>query len=416
MALPASPRPAIRDPEHLNDAIRLTSRSTWILLATFCLCMAAIVAWSFLGRLSFHAIGMGVVLRDRSQVSDAVAWTNGTVTRIHVNVDDKVAAGDTLVSVRLDEVEARHAQAIKQLDAQRAELERYDKTSQAEIKRRQQDLDQQLTSLQQSITDSQQNLAILQRMYNDASNELQRGLGTRSAMQSSFDRLTTVQQQLREMADKLSTLKTQQVEFEDQVARNLAQLRMQVISAETAARDLEAQLKVGSTIVSPADGTVAEVTTQLNTTVTLGAKLVVVQTRTDVQKLVVHAYLPIDQGKRVSPGMAATVTPTSIDQQIYGSIRGTVTRVSDLPMSKQGLQAVLGDETMAAQMIAKGSPIEVRIELAADPTTASGLQWTSSSGPPSRVTPGTTVSSRIVYERVAPIALVLPVVETWTHQ
>jgi HlyD family secretion protein len=413
------PHPAdahrLRDPEHLNDAIRLTSRSTWILLVTLVLCIGVILAWGFFGRLSFHALGQGVVLRDRSAVSEAVAWTNGTVLKIHADVGQRVAVGDPLVSIRLDEVEERYVQAKKKHDAQQAELDRYDGASRSDITLRQKDLDQELKSLEDGVAGAQQNLAILQRMYTDASSDLARGLGTRATMQSAFDRLTTVQQNMRQMTDKLSSLKTQQIEFENSVTKTVAQLRMQVISAEAEVRDLEVQLRVGSTIRSPAAGTVSAVTTQLNATVTTGKQLAVIQSRTDVETLVVHAYLPIDQGKRVAAGMAAQVTPTSIDQQIYGSIRGRVLSVSDLPMSREALLAVLGDATLVSQMIRSGAPIEVQIALEADPNTASGLRWTSSTGPPSRVTPGTTVTSRIVYEQMAPIALILPIVETWTH-
>ena len=410
----AGPR-TMRDPEHLNEAIRLTSRSTWILLATLGLCVAGVAAWGFFGRLTFHAKGPGVILLDNSVVSNVVARAGGTVTHIHVKLWQPVRDGDVLVTVKLDETLERRDQARKTLAAQIAERDRYAAVSRDDIARRKADVDQQQKSLQASLAETDKNLEILHRLYTDAVALLARGLTTLSAMQSVFDRLTTVEQNRREMIDRTSTIVTSQIEFEDNIARNIADLRMRVITAEATLADLDVQLAVGATIRSPVTGSVSEITTQVNSTVSTGLKLVVVEAAGATKSLLVHGYLPNDQGKRVIAGMAAQVIPTSVDQQIYGSIRGTVTRVSGLPMSREGLLAVLGDDALVSQMMIGGAPIEIEIALESDPTTVSGLRWTSSVGPPSKVTPGTTAAANIIFSSVRPIELVLPILETWTH-
>lgn len=406
----------MRDPEHLNDAIRLTSRSTWILLSALALCVAGIVAWGFLGRLSFHAKGEGVILLDRSMVADVVARAGGTIQTIHVTTGQKVTEGQVLVSVKLDEIAERLQQAQIALKAQRAEYARYDSASQADIKRRQQDLDEEIRSLTASLAESEKSRSMLDKLYNDYVMEVQRGLATREQMQATFDRLNSVRQSIREMNDRMATQKTQQIEFEDQVARTLANMRMQVIDAESRVKDLQVQFDIGSSIRSPVAGTVSEITTQLNATVASGMKLVVVESGTTAAPtMIVHAYLPIDQGKRVAVGMPAEIAPSSIDERIYGSIRGQVVKVSSLPMSREGLLAVLGDEALVSTMMSHGAPIEIEITLERDPQTADGLRWSSFASPPTPVTPGTTASAKVVVDRVAPITLVLPIVETWTH-
>jgi HlyD family secretion protein len=405
----------LHDPEHLNEAIRLTARSTWILLAALGLCVAAVIAWGFLGRLDFHAQGQGVLLLDRSEVANVVARAGGTVSTIRVVPGQRVAAGDVLASVRLDEIAERRDQAKVALDAQRRELDKYRATSAADVTRRKADLDLLVKSLQADLAEADKNRAMLQKLYDDYVVEVQHGLATREQMQATFDRLNDVQQSIRQMTDKLSTSKTQQIEFEDEVARNISDLSMKVIEAKSRYDDLQVQFDVGSTIRSPVAGTVSEITTQLNQTVTAGDKLMVVESGTSARSLVAHAYMPIDQGKRVAVGMPAQISPTSIDDRIYGSIRGTVSSVSTLPMSRDGLMAVLGDPALVATMMAGGAPIEIEITLDADPRTADGLSWTSSVSPPTPVTAGTTVVSKVVVDRVSPVSLILPIAETWTH-
>jgi HlyD family secretion protein len=317
--------------------------------------------------------------------------------------------------VKLDEIVERRAQAVIALDAQRKEFDRYQATSQADVQRRKQDLEQEIRSLTASLAESEKSREMLDKLYNDYVVEVQRGLATREQMQATFDRLNNVRQSIREMTDRIATQKTQQIEFEDQVARNLSDLRMKVIDAESRVKDLDVQFDVGSAIRSPAAGIVTEITTQLNATVSSGMKLVVIESGTGGRTMIVHAYLPIDQGKRVAAGMPAEVSPSSIDERIYGSIRGRVAKVSSLPMSREGLLAVLGDEALVATMMKTGAPIEVEITLDRDPGTADGLRWSSFATPPTPVTPGTTATAKVVVDRVAPVTLVLPIVETWTH-
>lgn len=405
----------VRDPEHLNEAIRLTSRSTWILLTALAFCAAGMVTWGIAGRLAFHAKGPGVILLDRSVVADVVARAGGTVTLIHKSPGDQVAIGDLLVTVGLDELDARLKQAKVALDAQRDVLDKYAKSSAADVVRRKQDLDQEVKSLHASLVEANESVGMLQKLYDNYTKELAGGLVTREQVQSIFDRLASARQTARQMTDQISKLQTAQIEFEDQVSRTLADFRTKLIGAEGTYNDLQVQYEVGSRIVSPAAGTVSEITTQMNATVTAGMKLAVVESGTAARKFIVHAYMPIDQGKRVSVGMPAQVSPSSVDEQIYGSIRGQVSRVSLLPVSREGLLAVLGDTALVNTMLAAGAPIEVEIALQSDPETKGGLRWTSATTPPTPVTPGTTASARIVVDRVRPIALVLPIVETWTH-
>lgn len=405
----------VRDPEHLNEAIKLTSRSTWILLTALALCVAGVVAWGVLGRLSFHAKGQGVILLDRSLVADVVARAGGTVSQVHAAPGQKVAVGDLLVTVKLDEIEERRRAAKVTLEAQRKELEKYNATSAADVARRKSDLDQEVKSLNADLVEAASNVEMLQKLYDNYVKELANGLATRDQVQATYDRLASARQSVRKMTDQISTLKTGQIEFENQVSRTLADFRVKVIEAEGTYNDLQVQYEIGSNIRSPVAGTVSEITTQLNATVTSGMKLAVVESGTGGQKFVVHAYLPIDQGKRVNAGMRAEVSPSSIDEQIYGSIRGTVNKVSALPMSREGLLAVLGDAALVNTMMAAGAPIEVEIGLDSDPQARGGLRWTSETAPPTPVTPGTTAAARIVVDRVRPITLILPVVETWTH-
>jgi HlyD family secretion protein len=125
------------------------------------------------------------------------------------------------------------------------------------------------------------------------------------------------------------------------------------------------------------------------------------------------AYLPVSKGKRVVPGMQVLVTPTSVERDIYGSIRATVLSVGELPASEAELANRLNNAALVEQMMAGGAPIQVVIDLKTNKSTTSGLDWSSSDGPPIKITPGTTALATVSIREVAPIDLVIPIVQTW---
>lgn len=88
-------------------------------------------------------------------------------------------------------------------------------------------------------------------------------------------------------------------------------------------------------------------------------------------------FLPPGDGKRVRPGMDVNMAPSSVKKEEYGMLIGRVATVGELPASQQGMQRILGNEELAKQLSQNGAPIEVRVELARNPLTPSGFQWTS---------------------------------------
>ena len=119
-------------------------------------------------------------------------------------------------------------------------------------------------------------------------------------------------------------------------------------------------------------------------------------------------YVPASTGKSVQPGMAAQVSLANVGYEAYGFLRGTVRSVALFPSTAQSMLTVLANEQLVNEFMAEGTPLEVRIELIPDSTTASGYAWSSASGPPLAVNSGTlgaaiiTVSERRLIELLIP--------------
>lgn len=398
-------------PGDLDRAIKLTSPSSWLLLSVLALCIGSIVTWGLLGRLSVYVNGPGVIERIDGRIAEIVATAEGTVETITIQAGAQVKEGDLLFTLALAELTAQRDAAAATLKSQTDEFDRFKTQADADVKKRQANVEDQIKSLQANLDDQQKNLAKLQEIEGSEEELLDQGIVTQTRVQTAFAALIAVRQSIRESQDKIGTLQLEQIEFEDHVSKNIAELRLRVITAQGRLDYLQAQLDFGGKVIAPADGLVTEVTTEVGRIVNAGDQLATLES--GGQELRVRGYLPIGKGKRVETDMTAEISPTSVRSDIYGSARGTVQSVSRLPVSEGELRNLYGNDELVAEMTKDGAPIEVLVGLVADQATVSGFKWTSSEGPPAELTPGTTADVRVLTAERAPITLFLPILETW---
>ncbi|HNP72362.1 MAG TPA: NHLP bacteriocin system secretion protein [Kouleothrix sp.] len=120
-------------------------------------------------------------------------------------------------------------------------------------------------------------------------------------------------------------------------------------------------------------------------------------------------YMPAASGANVQPGMQVQVSPANLSREEYGFIRGRVASVASFPATFESMMLVLANEQLVREFLAGGTPIEVRIALEPDASTASGYRWSSSAGPPAPINSGTLAQATITLAEQRPINLVFPV-------
>ena len=85
-----------------------------------------------------------------------------------------------------------------------------------------------------------------------------------------------------------------------------------------------------------------------------------------------------------------------------------VAQRSDYAAKPDYVMGQLRNETVAKQLLGQGAVFEVRANLKEAPDTPSGFAWSTSKGPPFKISGGTMVSIDIVVDSKAPITLVMP--------
>lgn len=401
----------LRDPQQLDTAIKLTSTSGWIALVAIAVMIATFIVWVFVGSLPFRANGLGVLLVNDSEIFTLPAPITGRIGAIEVAVGEDVKKDQPLVRLEVPETEAQLRAAEAALTNIRSQRQSRGVEVERDIATRAANTAEEISGQQRKAADLRERLGYLQSRRTDERQELERGFITRDTLESTEVAIDTARQTLRGVDLAIAQARSTQTEFEAGLRRQIAELDQEVLEARNKVKVLQAQLGVEHVINSPVDGVVTEVSSQVGEVTEIGTRLITVSRVGEGLQML--AYLPVSKGKRVEPGMEVLVTPTTVERDIYGSIRATVLSVSELPASEAELTNRLNNAALVEQMMAGGAPIEVVIDLKTNKSTTSGLDWSSSDGPPIKITPGTTALATVNIREVAPIDLVIPVVQTW---
>ncbi|MEG3850713.1 NHLP bacteriocin system secretion protein [Microcoleus sp. herbarium19] len=221
-----------------------------------------------------------------------------------------------------------------------------------------------------------------------------------------------------EIKTKIKDIETQAIKLAQQdLEKSIAQTN-QIQEVKRKIAHLQNQLATESKVTSQYDGRVLEVSAVAGQMLNIGTKIGTVEAKANREKMVSLVYLADKDGKQIKPGMTVQVTPSVVKRERYGGIVGKITQVSPFPVTNQDMSAIIGNENLA-DSIAKniaggGAPVQVFVELQEDPNTFSGYKWSSSNGPPLKISPGTTALVRVQIGQLAPISYVIPILRSLT--
>lgn len=170
---------------------------------------------------------------------------------------------------------------------------------------------------------------------------------------------------------------------------------------------LQQQLAQASQVIAATGGTVVDIKAAKGDFVRAGTSLVTLKGG-DSAKLEAVLFVPVEEGRKIRPGLDAQVAPSMIRSDEHGFLVGKVTSVSDYPVTAERMLQVLGTKELVQKFSGTNlqAPLEVRIALTEDSSTRSGYLWTSLTGPPQSIPAGTVCSASLVIKRQRPVSMV----------
>ncbi len=171
---------------------------------------------------------------------------------------------------------------------------------------------------------------------------------------------------------------------------------------------LRRQLIQQSQVVSPVEGRVLALDIQPGSLVNVGEPLAILGLTGDHIQLEAIIFVPVEQGGLLRVGMEAQIQPTALHREEHGFLLGRVVSVSEYPVTKESMRAILGNEALVAEFAGRGAPLMVKVDLIRDLESDSGYRWSGREGPASILHSGTAVQGSVVVKREPPISKLIP--------
>jgi HlyD family secretion protein len=261
--------------------------------------------------------------------------------------------------------------------------------------------------LQREANLSRQSAALRDRLANEQAMR-RRGFVTDSQVIETRARIAEVENDLATIRGNLTELDVTNNENRARREREIRDAQLKVASLE---RDLEtrkSEYTRGRTAFAPTSGTVVEVVHNPGDMITSGGTILrLLSGSGEEDSLSAIVYVPDTEGKKVKVGMEARIIPTTVKVEKSGFILARVTKVAELPATRDGLMRRLKNAALVDRLMGSGAPFEVEVALErAD--TPSGYRWSSGQGPDLTVDAGTMAEARVVVGRTPIIVLALP--------
>jgi HlyD family secretion protein len=396
-------------PDQLDTALRVTDRQGWLALVACGACLAAVLTWSFYGKLPTRVLGRGILV-SKSGLNSVSVPTAGQVAELYVQVGTRLARGQTVARLLQPELELELRNARASLAAAEDEHRRLSLFGSEEARLRAEAIRQQRsTALGQLATARERRAALADRLAAQQ-DLLADGLVTEAVVQATRDNLNQAADEIKRAQAALAEADLADKQNEQRQKRDSDERLLRIDEARRKVDSAESRIRSTSLVASPAAGSVLEVRTAPGQFVPAGAPLVMLELAGEHNAgLRALLYLTGADGKRLRVGMSVEVSPSTVRREEYGALRGVVRSVSAFPATQQAMLADLGNPELVAGFFKSiEAPIQVEADLLVDARTPSGYQWTSRLGPPTTVQPGTLCTASITVREQSPISLLLP--------
>lgn len=465
----------LSSPEQLDQLMQVVNPKAWLPLTTIGLLITTAATWSVVGRIPLTVNGQAVIIRPRNVVPFQIG-TEGVITTLNIKPGDKINKGQIIGTIEQPQLKQQLQQAKSKLAELQAQNQKTTGQERQSITLQRENLIQQRAVLQDNLRNTKafgpillnKGLKSLVQKRESLKQDLQRSKALLPTLQQrlnirrslrqekaiSEDLVLQSQQELSENLTKVSELETQLKDIDRQESEAQAEYlkhlnsikevnnqiqTLQVQESQIAQQDLEKTLdrnnKVQETkrqiaqielelakkskILSSYNGRILEISTTPGQAVSAGSRLASIEIEDSKVKLMSVIYFADKDGKQVKPGMTVQVTPSMVKRERFGGIVGKITNVTPFPVTNQDMTAVIGNEHLAesiVQSLSSGgsAPVQIFAELQEDPTTVSGYKWSSSVGPPIKISSGTTAQVRVQIGQQAPISYVIPIFRSLT--
>jgi len=401
----------LSSPEQLDSMMRVISPRAWLMLVPLLALIALAIAWSIFGSLPSKVSGRCILINPTG-LAEVVSDSAGRITELNLAVGDRVKAGQVIGLVAqpelLDRIE-RAESRLRELEGQDRVLRGFASQGTALSA---QARAQQKQNLGSQLKAAEERERLARERAETQARLLEQGLVTRSALIATRQEETGASLDAEALRNQIREVDLRRLENEKQTATDATQSRERINEAQRQLDSLFAARQQATRIVSTYDGRVVEIKANAGMLIAAGSALLTLERdgaagSGDSGAIVVLAYLPPSEGKRVLRNMEAEIVPATVRREEVGFLRGRVTSVSDYPATFESMMRRLRNEQLVRELAGGTTPFEVQAELQRAP--GGGYLWSSAAGAQVDLKSGTLCHAEFIVSRQRPIALVIPI-------
>jgi HlyD family secretion protein len=398
--------------ERLDQLLMVTTARSWIALVTMAALIGAALAWSLIGRISTYVEGRGVFLRENGHIASAAAAGPGTLSQVFVAKGDHVTAGQLVAQIASPELEQQVANLRALVAERESELQRQRGSTQTDLDAKRAALRERSTGLAQVQVDAKRRVEAMKGRLADEQQLFDAQIVTRSQVLEIRSRLDQAQQDAASAGDQMIQL---DLELRDAVVQGEQRVKNAEFSLAEAQRQLSERMetvRVTAEVRSPVAGNVEEIQLRAGSLVARGQSVLTLETVG--QGLVFIVFASLREGEQVQPGQEVRISPHWTVREEEGTMLGTVSEMSKLPITPDGLRSLLHSEDLVRHFSDAGPVFMVKVSLERDLSTVSGYRWTSARGAPVAIESGSFGEAEVLVKSQRPISLAIPVLRRWT--
>jgi HlyD family secretion protein len=400
----------LQSPDRLNEMVTIISSHSWLALVGASIIIGFFVTWSIVGKLPTQITGNGILLMSGG-VMDVSAISQGQISEVLVKPGDAVFEGDILVKVKQPDLELKYLNSKEHVRLLKERYESIKNFNDRDLTQKRNLLKQDAENKKKRIEKNLERIEFVKNQIKSRTELLQQGLITNENLNQTKEMLFEIEQQNLLLSSELEQIELSIFEQEKQMEFELSKLNGQIIDEEAALTEIKSKLDINSDIRCPYTGRVVELKVNPGKIIGAGNVILSIERIFTNEELEAIIYVPSNQGKKIKPDMEVKISPSTIEVEKYGFIRGVVTQVSEYPASFEGMLNTLGNKELVATFFQGLPPLAVRVKLKKNLDTPSGFYWTSGNGPEAKVKSGTLCSAKIVVKNRRPISLIFPAFE-----
>lgn len=398
--------------ERYDSAIQIVSPRGWLLLLTIGALVTALIAWSFLGAISYTVTSSGLLIRE-GEVFDVLATQAGQILEVRVKVGDVLQPGQEVALVDQPDID-KTLQMLKEelvdLERKAVELTQIDQKN-FELKKKY--YREKARGVGRTVRDKRDQLRLLEDKKKTQEELLSKGLIAKTTLIATTQQLLSLKEELNFSLSELKDISAQESSLLRGVEEQRWFLNQQISEKRREIEKTKSRLEVGSKIICKKAGRVIELKLNAGDYIHTGSSLLTLESlEHEPDSLEVIAYIPVTNGKRVKQGMEMQLVPSFARAEEDGFVLGQVTEISTYPISLQSMIKVTRNASLAESLLATGPVYEVRGRLALDPTTISGFRWSTKKGARYPIHSGTFCTVLITVKKIRPYELVIPAIRS----